>query len=218
MSHVPPEFLSYEDLRHRADAFLARYHPSGAIPVPIEHIAEVQLGIDIVPVPGLREILQSDDYGVESYITSNLKEIHVDEWVWRHRYNRYRFSIAHEIGHAVLHGELYQSATFNSIESWKAFSDAIPGDDHSWYEWQAYAFAGLILVPAGPLREAVGRHVARVTERISQEGIPLARVWDTVWDIILEEVAHEFEVSVDVIQKRVDKDGLRDEFPPGKCR
>lgn len=140
MSHVPREFLSYDDLRRRADAFIARYHPAGTIPVPIDDIVEAQLGIDIVPVPGLRDVLQSDDYGVESYITSDLREIHIDEWVYRHRYNRYRFSIAHEIGHATLHRELYQSTTFDSVASWLAFAGSIPHDDYGWYEWQAYIF------------------------------------------------------------------------------
>jgi hypothetical protein len=44
-------YLSYEDLRQKADEFLAAHHPKGAIPVPIEEIIEMQLGIDIVPMP-----------------------------------------------------------------------------------------------------------------------------------------------------------------------
>lgn len=214
MAGFPPEFLSYGDIRCRADGFLAQYHPPVTIPVPIEHIAEAKLGIDIVPVPGLREILQSDDYGVESYITSDLREIHIDEWIWRYRFNRYRFSVAHEIGHATLHRELYQSARFDSVTSWKAFAGSVPHDDYGWYEWQAYAFAGLILVPAEPLRDAVERHLGSVAQRVQREGIALARVWDTVWDIVVDEVAHEFKVSGDVIQKRVEKDGLVDRFEP----
>ena len=31
-------YLSYEDLRQKADEFLAAHHPKGAIPVPIEEI------------------------------------------------------------------------------------------------------------------------------------------------------------------------------------
>jgi len=208
------EILSYEALRSRADAFLAQYHPSGTIPVPIERIAEVQLGMDIVPVPGLRELLQSDDHGVESYITADLREIHVDEWVWRNRVHRYRFSLAHEIGHATLHRGMYENAQFTSINAWKAFIRTIPDDEYSWYEWQAYAFAGLVLVPSTPLRASVEKHVGDVTLRAERGGLTPADVWDALWDIALEGVAADFVVSTKVIEKRAEKENLRADFPP----
>lgn len=212
MDDFPREVLSYQDLRRIAEGFLQQYHPSASIPVPIEEIAEAKLGIDIVPVPGLQETLRSDDYGVVGFITSDLKEIHVDEWIWNHRYNRYRFTIAHEIGHAVLHKELYESRRFASAQSWKAFINSIPDEVHGWYEWQAYAFGGLVLVPGDPLREAVTDHLARVISRLKQENIPFATVRDRAWDIVLEHVAKDFEVSADVIQRRVEKDTLRNEL------
>lgn len=212
MGEFPRDILSYDDLRGTAGAFLDQHHPSGTVPVPIEQIAEAKLGIDIVPVPGLQETLRSDDYGVVGFITGDLKEIHVDEWIWHHRYNRYRFTIAHEIGHAVLHRELYESRTFSSVQSWKEFINSIPAELHGWYEWQAYAFGGLVLVPGAPLRESFGRIFAEVRSRVVQEGIPLAKVYDRVWDVVVERVAKEFEVSTAVIEKRVDRDGLRSEF------
>ena len=131
-----PEFsrpiLSYDDLRKKAAEFLERYHPSGEIPVPIELIAERDFGIDIVPVPGLQGVLRSNDFGVVGFITSDLKEIHVDECVFENRENRYRFTIAHELGHAVLHRDIYEKASFDSIEAWKEFINNIPDDDHGW--------------------------------------------------------------------------------------
>ncbi len=208
LDEFPIAVLSYENLRERAAAFLAQYHPSGTIPVPIEEIAEVKLGLDIVPVPGLQDALRSDDYGVVGFLTSDLKEIHVDEWVWNHRYNRYRFTIAHEIGHLVLHHELYKGRTFDSIESWKTFINSIPDETHGWYEWQAYAFAGLVLVPEAPLRMALAAHLREVTQQVERRGIPMERVRDRIWDIVLERVARLFEVSVDVIQRRVEKENL----------
>lgn len=45
--------ISYEDIRNSADNFLKQYHPSREIPVPIEEIIEFQMGLDIVPIPGL---------------------------------------------------------------------------------------------------------------------------------------------------------------------
>jgi len=215
LDELPIAYLSYEDLRGRADAFLAQHHPAGTIPVPIEEIAEAKLGLDIVPVPGLQDALRSDDYGVVGFLTSDRREVHVDEWIWKHRYNRYRFTIAHEIGHLVLHRELYEGRDFDSIQTWKSFINSIPDDVHGWYEWQAYAFAGLVLVPEKPLRATVASHLARVGERLKRESIPIASVRDTVWDIVLARVAKEFEVSVDVIQKRAEKDSALEKLLPG---
>ena len=60
MADLPREVLSYEQIRGRATEFLKQHHPSGTIPIPIEHIAEADLGIDIVPVPGLQDALVID--------------------------------------------------------------------------------------------------------------------------------------------------------------
>lgn len=53
-------YHSYEDVRGQADAFLAKHHPAGTIPVPIEEIVEFQLSIDIVPMPDLHTLIETD--------------------------------------------------------------------------------------------------------------------------------------------------------------
>jgi hypothetical protein len=68
---------SHEDLRRRAHEFLATHHPVGTIPIPIEEIVEFQLGIDIVPMPGLDRLIETD-----GFITSDLQEVYVDEFVY----------------------------------------------------------------------------------------------------------------------------------------
>jgi hypothetical protein len=75
-----PPFLSYDDLRRRARDFLHTYHPSGTIPVPIEEIVEFEYEIDIIPVPGLHNAFE-----VDGFISSNLKAITVDAFVYNHR-------------------------------------------------------------------------------------------------------------------------------------
>jgi hypothetical protein len=65
-----PEALSYEDLRREAEEFLSEYHPSLSIPTPIEEIVEFDLGIDVIPVLGLR-----DEIKVEAFLASDLSAI-----------------------------------------------------------------------------------------------------------------------------------------------
>jgi hypothetical protein len=50
---------SYAELRDIAEHFLVEYHPDGSIPVPVEEIIEFQLGLNIIPMPGLRRFFDS---------------------------------------------------------------------------------------------------------------------------------------------------------------
>jgi hypothetical protein len=95
-------YFRYDDLRRRAEAFLAEHHPSSKIPVPIESIVEFRFGIDIVPMPGL------SSFDTVAYLTQDLAEIRVDEFVYRCRPSRFRFSLAHELAHHVLHSDIYR--------------------------------------------------------------------------------------------------------------
>ncbi len=43
---LPVAYLSYDDLRRVADDALAKLHPEGSIPVPIEEILDLRYEID----------------------------------------------------------------------------------------------------------------------------------------------------------------------------
>jgi len=116
-------FFRYEDLRRHAEDFLSEYHPSGSVPIPIEKIVDLRLKIDIVPMPGF------SNFDTVAYITPDLTEICVDEFVYNHRLNRYRFSLAHEIGHSVLRADIFKGFKFSDVASWKRFmTDDIPSE------------------------------------------------------------------------------------------
>src|SRR5271155_3958453 len=113
MAVVAP-YLPYGKLRTEAANFLARYHSSGELPIPIEKIVEFKLGLDIVPVPGLQ-----DEFDIDAFITSDLTEIRVDRFIQEHRPARYRFSLAHEVAHLVIHQEVFKELAFSTISEWK---------------------------------------------------------------------------------------------------
>jgi len=194
---------SYEDLRWRAEEFLAKYHPAGTIPIPIEEIVEFQLGMDIVPMQGPHTLIETD-----GFVTSDLREIYVDEFVYLSRPGCYRSTLAHEVGHVVLHADLFRPQRFQSVDEWKAFVNSIAEKEQSWLEYQAYAFAGLVLVPASPLRSAARECV----EMVRSEGIELYENWDFAWSRIAAFLAKRLEVSTQVVEKRLQKDGLPNEL------
>lgn len=47
-----PPFLSYEDLRRRAEDFLRTHHAAGTIPVPIEEIVQFRYALSLARSPG----------------------------------------------------------------------------------------------------------------------------------------------------------------------
>lgn len=196
-----PSFLSYEDLRRRARDFLHTYHPPGTIPVPIEEIVEFSYEIDIIPVPGLHEAFE-----VDGFISSNLKAITVDSFVFERRPGRYRFTLAHELAHAVLHRRIYLAHRFRTVDQWKHFQREMDEEDRRWLEWQAYAFAGLVLVPPDSLRDQY-RKAVRAARNV---GLAIQKVGEVARPFIADHLAKRFVVSPQVIEKRLDKDRLWD--------
>lgn len=180
MTDIP--VYSYEDLRRKVDEFLRQHHPSGNIPVPIEEIVEFDFGINIVPFLGLQR-----EFEVEGFTSSDLKNIYVDEYVFTDRITRYRFTLAHEIGHVVLHHHLYDAHKFKSVHGWREFINSMTEEEHSWLEYQGYAFAGLVLVPG----DSLAKSTAEWTKKIRDKGISMEKNWDFAWDLITEHVAKD---------------------------
>ena len=145
---------SYEDIRRYAEAFLDRHHPDRSLPIPIERVIEFQLGVDIVPLPGIE-----DAYDIVGFTSSDLREISVDDYVYTHQEGRYRFTLAHEVGHAVLHAELFTAHRFRSTAEWKQFIQSVPKLEYDWLEWQANSFSGLVLAPKSALEDELRKAI-----------------------------------------------------------
>ena len=80
--------------------------------------------------------------GVDAFLASDMSSVLIDEFVLQFVNVRYRFSLAHEIGHYWLHDDLYQAVAIGSVSDWKRVQADI-GDEYQWFEFQANAFAGL---------------------------------------------------------------------------
>lgn len=193
-------YYSKDDLRERAAAFLAEHNASGTIPVNIEYIVEAGFEMDIVPVPGLQDCIEA-----VAYITRDLQEIRVDDFVYQHRVNRYRFSLAHELAHRRLHQEQWQQMHFHDVASWKeAVSRSIPEREYGYVEFHANFFAGLVLVPPLSLQTSFDKCV----ELAKQHGIDIADETSGAQAIVESYIAKEFEVSAEVVHRRLEADGV----------
>ncbi len=192
---IDPPHYSYEQIRSRANGFLAKHNPTGAIPVPIEEIAEFSLHLNIIPIPGIQNALE-----IDGFMSSDFKSISVDQFVMEKRETRYRFTLAHEIGHLVLHQEILSQFNFNTLDGWKQFQTDIDIEAYGWLEWQAYSFGGLVLAP----REALASRRVICEQQISQEG--LTPTSEAAQFYVVKMLARDFNVSEAVIEKRLYKD------------
>lgn len=171
--------------------FIKKYHPENTYPTPIEEIIEFKFNIDIIPISGLHKIIDTD-----GFLSSDLRSISVEEYVYKNRASRYRFTLAHEIAHFVMHKHIYEQYRFNNLSEWRKFVENFPEKEWSWLEWQANEFAGIVLVPTHHLRGRLKYH----NNYIESIGI---KNKDVELDRIIELLSKDFIVSKEVIQRRL---------------
>lgn len=184
-------FKDHDHIEVLAENFLRKNHSKDTYPVPIEEIVEFNLGLDIIPLPDLHKT-----FDIDGFLSSDRTSISIDESVYQSRPGRYRFTLAHEVGHFILHKDLYGENSFKSIEGWKKFIEQFPEKEYSWFEWQAYEFAGLILVPTRHLDKRLKYHI----RQINALGI---KNEDVILDRAIELLAKDFVVSQEVIRRRL---------------
>lgn len=146
------EYLDYEEIRQRADQFLDEYWAGGGLPVDIEHIIDVELGIHVAPVSNLKA-----EYDIDGCLSADRTTIWVDKnaHLVPALLPRYRFTLGHEIAHWYLHRELYDAVNFASVGAWQDFHQNLSWEQKSRYEFQANCFAGLVLVQREPLADSI---------------------------------------------------------------
>ncbi len=202
--HIKAPFLPYASLRQKAENFLARYHPSLTAPVPIETIIDNEFRINIIPVPGIRE-----NADVDGVLSRDFQDIWVDENVYENNPHRYRFTLAHEIGHMILHGEIYKALHFRSFADWK---EGVPrqfdGQQYGYFESQANSFAGLVLVPTDTLRKIFPAAWQKVKKLLAPQNIPADPDSPVTRRYVASIIAEDFDVSPDTVEIRLEREKI----------
>lgn len=179
-------------------------HPRAReIPVPIDELIEFDLNLEIIPIPGLRSTWDTD-----AFLLGDLSGIEIDRDIFFNKLfpYRYRFSLAHELGHLILHGEICRKHKFSDIKAWKNFISAIPDQEYSYMEFQAYEFAGRLLVQRDALKEELDKNMELVRNLESGSEIDIGENY--LAEYISIPIAKHFCVSQEVIQKRLRNEGL----------
>lgn len=141
MIQLNVDFLTYDKIVEESARFFSSFGADKDVPVPIEKIVEYGLGVDIVPVPGLMRTFE-----IDGGTACDLSIIYVDEFIYKQRPTRYRFTLAHESGHIFIHGKYIKQIDLDTYGRWQDFQDQIDQDDYDRLEFQGYAFGSLVLV------------------------------------------------------------------------
>lgn len=184
--------VSRDEIINRADGILNMCQLDGGIPVDIEIVCDM-LGINILPVVGLFKSFQ-----IDAYISADFKTVYVDEGEFRKGSPRYRFSVAHELGHFVLHRDYYPSG-ISDLNEWTDISFDLLS---VWSENQANCFAGNLLVPEDRLIRCLDDEFGGSFARNYWNASPAE------FNAIFARVSKKFRVSEQVILRR-----MQDIFP-----
>lgn len=206
------DYISDGELRRRADEFLEEYGQGADVyPVDIEDIVDVILGIDVIPVQHLNA-----RYEIDGSLSVDRSAIYVDEQLYPFNIPggglaplsfRYRFTLAHELGHWYLHREIYEAAEeeIDSLADWHRVIAGMPDRDRSRFEYQAYTFGGLVLVQEEPLAREIDQAIQWARDEKGYE-VDLQREEDCIY--LAEHIGRKaFAVSRYVILKRGNYDG-----------
>ncbi len=199
-SKIKVPYISNLIILNKANKFRQKYWDN-SLPINIEKIIDVQLQIDIIPIHRLEKICNTD-----ALITSNWKSLYIDKNLFddERRENRLRFSLAHEIGHYVLHKDFYTSLKIKSFEDFYKFLDLIPTNEYGYLETQANKFAGYLLVARERLKEKLDKELIIIRKNKELDNIdktllksylaiPLAKEFGVSQEA-MEIILSEFEI------------------------
>ncbi len=148
---------------------------------------------------------------LDAFLGINLKSIFINGRRYDNPsyYRRVRFSIAHELGHAVLHSDFIRSQRIESIESYLAFTTSLTDEEYSDFEWQANEFAGRLLIPRAQLIVELHKQVTILIDKGMKDIISSNS--DLVRSRLCIPIAKVFEVSEEAIERRIDREEI---WPP----
>ena len=143
MSDLPIKFYTHQELESIAEVFIDAFHkPTDSLPVEIDTIVEADLDVRIFPYSQLEE-----RHGLHGYLALSLKKIYVDQNIMDSDLfeRRYRFTIAEEVGHYLLHKDIF--ADVETPEDYINAYGKISAKEYGKMDMDAKYLGGAILMP-----------------------------------------------------------------------
>lgn len=188
MSKLP--YKSDVAIEKVVEGFLDTHYKSKKLPIDVEYILQFSLKIELNVIPNLKKLS-----GVECYINTSFTMITIDSDYFDKYVARARFSIAHEIGHLVLHKDYYNSHPFNTTSEYIKTMQSITEADNKRLEIQANIFAGYLLMPTPQLNQ----EIKKITLALGgTKNMTITNLQD-----VRDKFTNIFEVSEQVVEKQI---------------
>lgn len=189
-------YVGNDEILVKAEEFLDQFHPTRSLPVPIEEIVELGMGLVVIPILNLEALCE-----IDGSMSKDFKSILIDERTYNIQVDRARFTLAHEVGHFVLHKDMFMRANGHyNTDDFIAFQNNLSSGDYKRLEIQAHFFAEGILYPKGKFADVVAH---KIDELGGVEGLVPADL-----EAIVQTVSEQFGVSIKAAFNKV-----RREFP-----
>lgn len=196
-----------QNVRARAEEIRNQYDTlkDQNLPVDVISFAELDLGLEPLLVPGL-----SQRFRIDAAIGFDFKSLYVDKeqyltlderrpWVGR----RFRFSVAHELGHYFMHQGVAPAHHCADIPAYIMWCRRTSNEVYS-LEQEANEFAGALLVPAQRLESMVGQTLVAFHEETGTKDYPPPSMREQFCGY----AADKFQVNTQVISVRLDREGF----------
>lgn len=182
----------FSEIQRIANETRSRLWPSQILPIDIDLVIE-KMGIDIVPLAGLKNL------GMDACLSADQSTIYVDIENSRNpnvEY-RYRFTLAHELGHIILHSKMFESFHITSTMSELEWAHHIMNRlDIPEMEKEADEFAGCFLIPGEQLQIKFNELYPVAVSEFLANGMEIKNVaWSTLYARMATRIAPHFGVS-----------------------
>ncbi|MBV6491458.1 MAG: ImmA/IrrE family metallo-endopeptidase [Fimbriimonadaceae bacterium] len=194
--------LSNPTIGEIAARLLQEHGLEATLPVDVEVLIERDLKLDIVPLPGFGV------RGIDGLLSQDRTTIYVDESIQRNVATRYRFTLAHELGHSVLHSDLIESHLQETGDKPLMLWETLSEDEYRHAERQANVFAANLLMPALHLEA----QFQAVSERLATAGKTFDVLDSFAKMKVLRAMSSIFVVSPDALRIRLIREGLISDF------
>ncbi len=198
MTKLGAPYLHFTQIRKHAESLRKECCQEDIYPLDVFSVAEFCLGLAFQPESGLK-----DEFDIDAIMLADFKTILIDnnEFVDKVSESRLRFSIAHEIGHLILHRKhlLRLNVLPKKTQGVYNFLSLISDKEYHKYEYQANEFAGRFLVPVDDLVKKIDGYCSllNITDSFYLVDDP------EFLDAMFANVAKKFGVSSEVIMRRV---------------
>ena len=177
-------------------------------PVDILHIVEILYQMDVIPFPGLLE-----KFRVDAMLMCDFSGLYIDTAEYnsledpeRKNNRRLRMTLAHELGHLVLHRK-YVEPYVESLETIDEYKNmALRHYKYLGYaEWQAMEFAGQLMVPEDVLTVVFNQ---MYPSAIDGHDLTNPTDHEATRSELCREIGYKFDVNEGVVSRRLDILGL----------